>query len=649
MTNFWENDPIVGQNDQTTTQQPQQWWANDPVVSAKPTPALEPVKQAPARNTEKQLTAANQDTPKQKPTDQTPPEDGPSFLGELGNMWGAVREGTGSTIAGYGNSLDAATDNNSIGGAIASGIESAGNWIRPEDYQAASDKFQWLHPSTWGYAPRAAMEGLPGAITDAGAFVGGTATTMNPFAGAAAAAANHGARTYGDNLEQRMAGEGKTMDQATGKDYLWSGIGTAGESALSAIPVGRAVGAGAMMKGIGGAIKEGVKQAGVDAATSMAGNIANQTGRNAQTGRSFSIDPNEVLNSGALGVATGAMTGAGRYAHGAVKGTLETPVPKDVATSVDIAALKAQKDVAYQNLEKSGVTFSQSEITPIYNEWSSEVAKRYLPSDAKTNSLRDDFKYLAEDKNGVSLDRLEKFRQDVQRQAGKEESAMIALKRIDELVASKSGAGELVATARNLYSRYTKARDLVENIQKRRLMDSKNPERDALRKMATAKSSRFLSDAEKAIIQNALDQSKASRIAQSLGNAAAPMQKYSRLLGIGAMPFAPHIAGPALGLMEGANIIGDMARKSSQRKAAKAAYDLLQSYAKQQSGLTPPAQPKMQPIIQQQQQPPANPVSQPQQQEMSTVLSDEIKAKMSASRARSALDQILRDIQSKRK
>uniref|UniRef100_UPI0019552F91 hypothetical protein n=1 Tax=Methylobacterium sp. B34 TaxID=95563 RepID=UPI0019552F91 len=230
-----------------------------------------------------------------------------------------VRYGGASLLSGLGKTAEAA-------GYDWTGktLDSAGRMIAPSNYVPHTSQFDWKSPSTYRHIPGALAESAPGLAVDLAGGVAGGAVGGIPgmIAGTTAA---HAAHSYGNALEDRMAGQGKKLSDATTGDQLAAGAGTAAEGAIGAVglrglPVGKieaALAKAGLSPAIGGVTKgagaqalaqipgQMVGAAARDAVAGAAGDVAQQVGRTAGTDRGLSLDVNELANSAALGGATG--------------------------------------------------------------------------------------------------------------------------------------------------------------------------------------------------------------------------------------------------------------------------------------------------------------------------------------------------------
>lgn len=215
----------------------------------------------------------------------------------------------------------------------------AGKFLAPSGYGPASSQFDITSPSTYGYAPRALVESVPGLAVDlvggaAGALTSPVTGPAGPIAGFAAA---HTARTYGDNLDDRMRRDGKKLADATGADQAIALGASAGEGALGAVglrglPLGKlatTTGAGSQaLSQLPGQIATAGAR---DALANAAGNVVQQTGRTIGTEQGFDINAHEAANAAGLGAITGAglraTTGLTRdaYQSNRLKGLMDDP------------------------------------------------------------------------------------------------------------------------------------------------------------------------------------------------------------------------------------------------------------------------------------------------------------------------------------
>lgn len=247
----------------------------------------------------------------------------------------------------------------------------------PKNYQKASDQFAWNSPSTYGYAPRALLESAPGAAVDigaglvsgaaAGAVTGGTGAFPGFVAGSTAA---HTARTYGDNLQDRLHYQGKTLNDATGTDQAIALGTSAAEGAIGALGVKGAGGAlTSITKGAGGQaiaqIPGQILRAGVrDGVAGAAGDVVNQTGRTIGTDRGLSIDPDEAMTAGALSGVGGAALRGARGATDVVQSTKLSGMMRDPESATRVADSLQSHELDLTNRDKAqkAIKFSENDI-----------------------------------------------------------------------------------------------------------------------------------------------------------------------------------------------------------------------------------------------------------------------------------------------
>lgn len=192
---------------------------------------------------------------------------------------------------------------------VAHGIEPA-----PGSYDPAGPRFDYSDPSTWGYAPRAVLEGAPGVAADLTAGALGTAVG-GPVGGIAGFMGMNAARNYGGNLEARMEHQAPGATPSN-TDYAAAGASTVAEAALSRLGINPAISGvakGAGLKAMAQVPALIAKATGAEAASGAAGDIINQVGRTAGTRDGLSVDPKEAGNVAALSGLTG---GALRTARG---------------------------------------------------------------------------------------------------------------------------------------------------------------------------------------------------------------------------------------------------------------------------------------------------------------------------------------------
>lgn len=215
----------------------------------------------------------------------------------------------------------------------------------PGTYDPAGARFDITDPGTYGYAPRALLEGAPGVAADLTAGAAGTAVG-GPLGGIAAFGASNAARNFGGNLEARMEHQAPGSQPST-SDYLAAGASTAAEAALARVGINPAISSvakGAGLKAMAQVPGLIAKAAGAEAASGAAGDIINQVGRTAGTRDGLSVDPKEAANSAALSGMTGGairaargvsdITNAGRFA-GIDEGAAARAVSRMDATGID--------------------------------------------------------------------------------------------------------------------------------------------------------------------------------------------------------------------------------------------------------------------------------------------------------------------------
>lgn len=203
--------------------------------------------------------------------------------------------------------------------------------ITPTDYDPAGAHFDVTDPKSYGYAPRALLEGAPGVAADlAGGAVGGIA---GPAGAAAGFGAVNAARNFGPNLEARMEHQAPGAE-ASGMDYAAAGASTAAEAALSRLGINPAISSvakGAGLKAMAQVPGLIAKAAGAETAAGAAGDVINQVGRTAGTQDGLSVDPKEAANVGALSGATGGVIRAARGVADVSNATRFAGVNEDAA------------------------------------------------------------------------------------------------------------------------------------------------------------------------------------------------------------------------------------------------------------------------------------------------------------------------------
>lgn len=277
---------------------------------------------------------------------------------------GAARHGVGAVASGVGKTLRANGYTN-----VGPLLEGAGAAIAPRDYDDAASKVQWNSPSTWSYIPRALVEGAPGAAVDvAGGLAGGA--VGGPAGFVAGSTAAHTARSYGDNLDDRMRGQGKTLGDATGGDQAAALAGSAAEGALGAVGIKGAGGAlssvtkGAGMKAIaqlpGQIVGAGVR----DGVANAAGNVANQVGRTIGTDNGLSIDATEAANAGALGAGGGMALRGVRGVGDVYQSTRMRGLTDDTQSSTRVAdsILSHELDVSDPKQAKTALDLTERQL-----------------------------------------------------------------------------------------------------------------------------------------------------------------------------------------------------------------------------------------------------------------------------------------------
>lgn len=238
---------------------------------------------------------------------EAPKEDRMASKGVLEKTRGALQFGASNLLAG----LSATAKHSGFKG-TADVLQSGAKSLAPTDYEAAGSKFDVTSPSTYGYAPRALLEGAPGVITDLAA--GAAGGVAGPAGAASAFMASNAARNFGSNVDARMENQSPGANPSVG-DYLASGGATAAEAVLSRVglnPALNGVAKGAGMKAVAQVPGLIAKAAGADAAAGAAGDVVNQVGRTAGTEQGLSVNPKEALNASALAGATGGTIRAAR-------------------------------------------------------------------------------------------------------------------------------------------------------------------------------------------------------------------------------------------------------------------------------------------------------------------------------------------------
>lgn len=246
-------------------------------------------------------------------SDDAPKESKPDPMADKGigqKALGALQFGGANLARGLAKTAKAAGYEKTAG-FLESGAKSIAP--APGTYDPAGSRFDVMNPSTYGYAPRALVEGAPGLAADlAGGAVGSLAGPAGAVAGFGAVNA---ARNFGPNLEARMEHQAPGAEPS-GTDYAAAGASTAAEAALSRLglsPALSGVAKGAGLKAMAQVPGLIAKAAGVDAAAGAAGDVVNQVGRTAGTKDGLSVDAHEAANVAGLSGMTG---GAIRAARG---------------------------------------------------------------------------------------------------------------------------------------------------------------------------------------------------------------------------------------------------------------------------------------------------------------------------------------------
>lgn len=127
----------------------------------------------------------------------TPPQPATDDRPWYAKMARALQYGAANGITGFGRTAYHLGAEN-----YGRAVEHAGKGLAPEGYQPAGAQFSALDPSTYGHAPLAVVEGLPGlAIDTTGMMIGRAAGPVGAVAGFVG---TNAARNFGPNLDARM-------------------------------------------------------------------------------------------------------------------------------------------------------------------------------------------------------------------------------------------------------------------------------------------------------------------------------------------------------------------------------------------------------------------------------------------------------------
>jgi hypothetical protein len=227
-----------------------------------------------------------------------------------GGMVNAVRQGAADVLSGTGETL------NQYVGAGGDTLKNAGAAIAPQGYQSApvvSDK--GFDASA---IPQAVAQAAPGA---AASIAAARLTPGGPFAKLLSGSAAYALSQLGNRAKERAAARtGDENAQPTGEDKGMAAAAMVPEAALGGVGLSRFLpGSGKVaalgLNGVVDGAKRLVATAGTEAATAMGQDAIAQAGRTAATPGGLNINPTEVANAGATAGPTGALFGAGRFAH----------------------------------------------------------------------------------------------------------------------------------------------------------------------------------------------------------------------------------------------------------------------------------------------------------------------------------------------
>jgi hypothetical protein len=227
-----------------------------------------------------------------------------------GGMVNAVRQGAADVLSGTGETL------NQYVGAGGDTLKNAAAAVAPQGYQAApvvSDK--GFDASA---IPQAVAQAAPGA---AASIAAARLTPGGPFAKLLSGSAAYALSQLGNRAKERAAARtGDENAQPTGEDKGMAAAAMVPEAALGGVGLSRFLpGSGKVaalgLNGVVDGAKRLVATAGTEAATAMGQDAIAQAGRTAATPGGLNINPTEVANAGATAGPTGALFGAGRFAH----------------------------------------------------------------------------------------------------------------------------------------------------------------------------------------------------------------------------------------------------------------------------------------------------------------------------------------------
>ncbi|MBY6005371.1 hypothetical protein KUV62_15710 [Salipiger bermudensis] len=240
----------------------------------------------------------------------------------------------------------------------------------------------------------------------------------------------------------------------------------------------------------------------------------------------------ERAKSAATGFALGGLFGAAApKISDAVQG-----LPKRVSRLFDnsqqrpsVGSLKAAKNAAYDAVDQSGFTFQPDDMQALYQRVSDAFdAQNYV--EETDNASRAVLKIL-DRRQGTptTLSQLDNIRKNLwSRYSGAKDQPRIldAIGQIDELVASKEGASNLMSAARAANSRFAKAQLLEDAFQKARDQTSAtgsggnilNKYRQAVTSIINDKrKSKFFSDEEIGVMRRFVEGSKTENIQRLVG------------------------------------------------------------------------------------------------------------------------------------